>query len=133
MTELLTYELKVAVLVAVFYLFYRLLLSRETYHRANRMVLLLTAVASFVLPLCVLTFHQTVTVEAPVTMAEAGAPLSLPEEEQDAFPWATVWGIVLIIGAVVTWGYRLMGVAKVCKVIARSERHPQADGTRSGL
>ena len=129
MTELLTYELKVAVLVAVFYLFYRLLLSRETYHRANRMVLLLTAVASFVLPLCVLTFHQTVTVEAPVTMAEAGAPLSLPEEEQDAFPWATVCGIVLIIGAVVTWGYRLMGVAKVCKVIARSERHPQADGT----
>ena len=60
MMEFLTYDLKVAVLIAVFYMFYRLLLSRETFHRVNRIVLLATAVASFVLPFCIITLHKTV-------------------------------------------------------------------------
>ena len=60
MMEFLTYDLKVAVLIAVFYMFYRLLLSREKFHRVNRIVLLGTAVASFVLPLCIITLHKTV-------------------------------------------------------------------------
>ena len=50
-TLFLTYELKVAVLIAVFYVFWRLLVAKETWHRLNRIVLLATAVASFVLPL----------------------------------------------------------------------------------
>ena len=64
MLDFLIYDLKVAVLIAVFYMFYRLLLSKETFHRVNRMVLLATAVLSFVLPLCVITLHQTVTIQA---------------------------------------------------------------------
>ena len=60
MMEFLAYDLKVAVLIAVFYMFYRLLLSHETFHRVNRIVLLATAVASFVLPFCIITLHKTV-------------------------------------------------------------------------
>ena len=63
MTLFLTYELKVAVLIATFYIFWRLLTAKETWHRLNRMVLLSTAIASFILPLCVITIHQTVEVE----------------------------------------------------------------------
>ena len=62
MMEFLIYDLKVAGCVAVFYMFYRLMLSRETLHRMNRVVLLSTAVASFVLPLCVITVHHTIVV-----------------------------------------------------------------------
>ena len=58
MTDFLIYDLKVAVLIAVFYMFYRLMLARETFHRVNRIVLLATAVASFVLPLCVITLQS---------------------------------------------------------------------------
>ena len=65
MSDFLLYDLKVAVLIIVFYMFYRLMLSRETFHRVNRIVLLLTAIASFVLPLCVITTHQTVAVATP--------------------------------------------------------------------
>ena len=61
----LTYELKVAVLIAVFYIFWRLLTAKETWHRLNRIVLLSTAVASFILPLCVITIHQTVEIDSP--------------------------------------------------------------------
>ena len=71
MTDFLIYDAKVAVLIAIFYMFYRLVLARETFHRVNRLTLLLTAIASFVLPLCVITLHKTVTVEA-VPMVSVG-------------------------------------------------------------
>ena len=45
MQDFLIYDAKVAVLIVVFYMFYRLMLSRETFHRVNRGVLFLTAVA----------------------------------------------------------------------------------------
>ena len=64
MTDFLIYDAKVAVLIVVFYMFYRLLLSKETFHRVNRIVLLSTALLSFVLPLCVITTHQTVVLDA---------------------------------------------------------------------
>ena len=69
MQDFLIYDAKVAVLIVVFYMFYRLLLSRETFHRVNRVVLLLTAVASFVLPLCVITLHKTVALEVTPTVS----------------------------------------------------------------
>lgn len=65
MTEFLTYDLKVAVLIAVFYFCYRLLMERETFHRLNRIVLLSSIALSLVLPLCVITFHETVEVSEP--------------------------------------------------------------------
>lgn len=40
LTDLIYYDLKVATLIAVFYLFYQLLLARETTHTLNRAVLL---------------------------------------------------------------------------------------------
>ena len=64
MTGLLLYIGKVAVLLAVFCLFYRLLMERETFHRLNRAVLLLSVLASFILPACIITSHQVVTVSA---------------------------------------------------------------------
>ena len=76
MLEFLLYDLKVAVLIAVFYLFYRLLLSRDTFHRLNRVVLLSTAVASFVLPFCVFTFHHTVVLESAHSNIAIGRPLA---------------------------------------------------------
>ena len=88
MTDFLTYDLKVAVLICVFYMFYRLLLARETFHRVNRVVLILTAVASFVLPLCVITMHKTVTMAAmpEVSIGDVGM-LAVTEAEPAAFHW----------------------------------------------
>lgn len=58
MTDFLIYEGKVAVALLVFYLFYRFLLKKETFHRFNRAVLVGTAVLSFLLPLCIITIHR---------------------------------------------------------------------------
>ena len=40
MAPLLLYIGKVAILLAVFYLFYRLLMERETFHRFNRVMMI---------------------------------------------------------------------------------------------
>lgn len=59
MPAFLTYTFKAALLTAVFYTFWRLLLAKNTFHRLNRIVLVLTPVVSLLLPLCVITVHKT--------------------------------------------------------------------------
>lgn len=83
--EFVYYDIKVAVLIAVFYMFYRLLLARENLHRLNRAVLLGTAIASFILPLCVITIHHT---ELLPTMEGASAPVGVTAvAETEAVAW----------------------------------------------
>ena len=130
MMEFLTYDLKVAALLAVFYMFYRLLLSRETFHRINRVVLLLTAILSFVLPLCVITIHKTVVVDMPKANIDFDGMTMMIEEAEPQTPfWQTAAVIVFFIGLVVTLGYTLQSILRVWLLIHHSEQHPQSDGT----
>ncbi len=128
MVEFLQYDLKVAVLVAAFYMFYRLLLSRETFHCVNRAVLLLTAVASFLLPLCVVTVHKTVVLsQAPTALVTADlGVVSIAETETPL--WQTAVFAVFVAGALVTLGHTLVGIVKVWRLISHSEQHREADG-----
>lgn len=92
MTEFLIYQGKAAIALAVFYMFYRLLLSKETFHRFNRIVLLGTAALSFVLPLCVITFKEVVVVPAMTGSSEtiigevAGTAAMVPEVSEPIWP-----------------------------------------------
>ena len=127
MNGFLIYDTKVAILIVVFYMFYRLMLSKETFHRVNRVVLLLTAVMSFVLPLCVITLHKTVTLDVAPTVSVGNLQMEIAEEKPDV--WQIVLPLLFIIGAVVTLGHTLASILKVMLLIRKSERHPQPDGT----
>ena len=128
MIDFLIYDLKVALLIAVFYMFYRLMLARETFHRVNRIVLLATAVASFVLPFCVITTHQTVVMPMPTIDVELGA--AVIEDEAPSVPfWQTALPILYIIGLVATLANTLWSVFRIISLIKHSEQHPQDDGT----
>ena len=130
MMEFLAYDLKVAILIAVFYMFYRLLLSRETFHRVNRVVLLATAVASFVLPLCVITFHQTVMVEYTEANVELGPLTMVVENTEPQTPlWQTMVIAVFFIGMTATLAYTIQSVVRVWWLIRHSKQYKQADGT----
>ena len=146
MTLFLTYELKVAVLVAVFYIFWRLLVANETWHRLNRIVLLATAIASFVLPLCVITIHQTVEVdpipmdtivetvipEATAIQSEvASAPIA-PETGRP-FNWQLPLAIIYIIGVLVVLSKMLLSLWRLHRMRAESEIHPLPDGYRMAV
>jgi TonB family protein len=127
MTDFLIYDAKVAVLIAIFYMFYRLMLARETFHRVNRLTLLLTAAASFVLPLCVITLHKTVRMEASPMVSVGNLQM---EVAADAGPewWQVLLPAIFIIGVVATLGHTLMSMFRILMLIKRSEKHPQPDG-----
>ena len=129
MVDFLIYDAKVAVLIVVFYMFYRLLLSKETFHRVNRVVLLSTALLSFVLPLCVITTHQTVVLDAVPVVSVGDLHPEVLEGEHSSLWGQTVIPILYIIGVLVTLGHTLLSVWKVMMLVRRSERYPQADGT----
>ena len=77
--------------MAVFYLFFRVLLSRESYHRLNRIVLLATAALSLLLPLCVITIVRVQTILGPISepiLAPSEGTLSAPRElAVSSFDW----------------------------------------------
>jgi len=131
MIDFLTYDLKVAAILAVFYMFYRVLLARETFHRVNRVVLLATAVASFVLPLCVITLHKTVVVDSAPSVSfgafEAVADMS---SETGMYPlWQSVAIALFFIGMASTLGHTLWSLFRIVKLIKHSQKYPQSDGT----
>ena len=128
MIDFLIYDLKVALLIAVFYMFYRLLLARETFHHINRIVLLTTAVASYVLPLCVITIHETVVMQQTPTVTIDGLQASAYEPSSTPL-WQIVLPILFIIGVAAAIGHTLCSLIRIIRLISHSEQHPQADGT----
>ena len=143
MTLFLTYELKVAVLIAVFYIFWRLLVANETWHRLNRIVLLSTSVASFVLPLWVITIHQTVLLEGGGWMVEEDYPEAgispstfiLPSSADAprtewSFNWQLLLILIYIIGVIVVLVKMLLSLWRLHRIAAESEIHSLADGRR---
>ena len=128
--EFLTYDLKVAVLIAVFYMFYRLMLARETFHRVNRIVLLLTALASYLLPLCVITMHRTVKMEGlpMVTLDDLQMDAVIAESVAETPLWQILLSTLFIIGMVVTLSHTLMSMFRILMLIKRCEKHLQSDG-----
>ena len=124
MYTLMLYSLKVGACLAVFYLFFKLLLSRETFHRLNRIVVLAAMVLSFVLPLCVITVYRELPAmpELPVTEEAGYAPSAEPESQP--FPWDKAATAAFLAGAAAAL---LWTLGSVCGVLPIS-----AGGTGSG-
>ena len=70
MSVFLTYSLRTGACIAVFYLFFKLLLSRETFHAFNRALVLAATAVSFVLPLCVITVQRTLPARETVSTSD---------------------------------------------------------------
>ena len=130
MTELLIYQGKAALALVAFYIFYRLLLSKETFHRFNRIVLLGTAAMAFVLPLCVITISKTVILPAvsPVdTVVETvegviTGTASVPQEPI----WPAILLGIFVVGALAVMLMTVTSIIKVMSII-RSGEHQTLD------
>ena len=67
---LLMYQIKVGLCLIAFYLLWKLLLSRETFHRFNRVALLLVMALAMVLPWIQFTIASPTPVANPIVMLE---------------------------------------------------------------
>ena len=127
MTEFLIYNGKVAVLLAVFCMFYRLLMERETFHRLNRAVLLLSVLASYILPACIITTHQIVRVTAPLANARH-TEIATTQTSTQAY-WPTVLLAVYLIGFTAKLLHTILSSIRLHRFISQCEQHPHKDGT----
>ena len=120
--ELLVYEGKAALVLAAFWLCWRLLLQKDTFHRLNRAVLLGTAAAALVLPLCVITIDKTIEVQPmeSVPMPATTVP--------DAW-WPPVLLALYFAGAAFVLVRLFLSMLRIRKLVRGSEQRPQADGT----
>ncbi len=126
--ELLLYNLKVGACLAVFYLFFKLLLSRETFHRFNRVVVLGAMLVSFLLPLCVITVERELPVQSvSLPLVQSAAPVDT--DSCLSFPWQTVLGVLFLAGAVATALWTLWSLSAVLRSIRRGRRERLEEGT----
>lgn len=134
MLSFLIYDLKVAALLVVFYMFYRLLLERTSLVHFNRVVLLLTAVLSFVLPLCIITVHEYVeAIPVTATTVETAGDEIL---QRAPVSFWSVYGprltllltVVLVGGMLIRMGIVVRSFLNLKKLISNSEKQTLADG-----
>jgi hypothetical protein len=136
LTDFIYYDLKVAALIAVFYLFYRLLLARETMHRLNRAVLLAGIVLSVVLPLCIITIHEK---PHPQPLSDwRGEYIVLPIENEttkDTTPLFNRRGaegeavsVILLAGIFLRLFFLARSYGKLNRLIRSGERHTLPSG-----
>ena len=96
----LVYILKSAACLAVFYLFYKLLMSHDTFHRFNRFALLGLLVLSSVLPLVEVSVNEPVGVQETMLTLEQLLLLADVEEGQEtvvAQPATALWVRVALL------------------------------------
>lgn len=135
MLSFLLYDAKVAALLAVFYLCYRLLLSRETLHRFNRIVLLTTAALSFVLPLCIITIHRTETVQialeqtADSTASASVLPTILDSASNQPW-WHVLLVVIYVLGASAVLCRVLLSLVSVLRIVRKAKITEENDDYR---
>ena len=132
MLSFLIYEGKVALALAVFYMFYRLLLKKETFHRLNRVVLVGMVVLSFVLPLCIITIHKPMEIQAMDTVAVLSEmPEGIALAAETPTPW---WTLVLVVlfwaGVAFVLIRALVSILSITRIIRQGDCVLEEDGCK---
>lgn len=129
MYTLMIYSLKVGACLAVFYLFFKLLLSRETFHRLNRIVVL-AAMGVVVRVAAVCHYGLSRTPGHAGTPGDGGggyAPSAEPESQP--FPWDKAVTAAFLAGAAAALLWTLGSVCGVLHMIRRGHRERLGDGS----
>lgn len=128
------YSVKVAVCLALFYLFHKLLMSRDTFHTFNRFAILSMMLLSLVLPLVHLSFDSeaginqgTVALEglvAQTVVADGGNGVGEELSFTQVLLAAYVLGVVLFVGKA------LLSVGSLLRLIRRARCVEVRNGIR---
>ena len=135
MLAFLIYEGKVAVALAIFYMFYRLLLRKETFHRLNRIVLVGTVVLAFILPLCIVTIHKTVeadvqAVEQALSAASSASDGVATMAEESAPWWPAALFLLYFAGVLLMLARVAISILSIIRIVRRGRLASEEDGCR---
>ena len=118
------YMLKTAVCLTLFYLFYRLLLSKETFHRFNRVALLVMMMASCVIPCVELTSYYSTDLSRSLLTLEGMMEFQNTEVTKDealVFHWQSIILLIYFIGAVFFAAYKLVSLIQMFRLFRKGE------------
>lgn len=115
------YSLKVAFCLIAFYLVFKLLLSKETFHTFNRWVLLLVMVVSILLPwLEVTTAEPTAIAEGMISLESIIASAEVVNDDtQEGLSAIQLLFIIYIIGIAVFFLREVVSVVRLFRLIRR--------------
>ena len=129
------YILKSSVCLALFYLFYRLLLSNETFHRFNRMALLGLLVLSCLIPLMEVTVKDPSDVSLPflsleemLMMASVESVTMVEEAEPVVFPWRELLLMGYLAGILFFFLRHVWSLGRMLRLIGRCQKEMLGQG-----
>lgn len=133
MATLFVYILKASACLAFFYLFYRLLLSKETFHRFNRSALLGVLLLAWILPMIKFTLQQPTEIGQTIMTIEQLLAMSNWSGDVDAAAHTTMamqgsyvsillyaFSIIYIIGLLFFASRQIYGLLRVRSLIKKS-------------
>lgn len=131
MGEFIVYSVKISLCLVMFYVFYKLLLSRTTLHTFNRFVILALVAVSLVLPFVHVTVNEPM-VEGVVSMDRFVMLATVVEQERPEFHFSAINVAVLIyiIGVAVFFIRMLLSYAGIHRIMKRAVTVIDDDGVR---
>ena len=134
MGDFFVYILKSSVCLAAFYLFYRLLLSRETFHRFNRIALLGVIILSVAIPFIRIMTDEPVAIQRPLQNLEyllqmAQMQTEIQVQTSQSF-WLPLLFVVYLVGCVFFFARFLYSTIRICRMIGMGEKQVLPDGSK---
>lgn len=134
MGDFIVYIIKSAVCLAMFYLFYKLLLSRDTFHRFNRITLLGILVLSCVLPLLHLSVQQPTALvqsmsdlEDLILMNQLNSE-AVVAEAAPPFTWQAGVALLYVAGVAFFFVRNLCSLGRMLYLVRSNRRVRTGDG-----
>ncbi len=129
---LLIYQIKVGICLIAFYLLWKLLLSRETFHRFNRVALLSVMALAFVLPWVKLSLDVSTPVADGMVMLEEMivTPAGAVQPHQVAQTWSviSIANVLYFIGVVAVLVWLLHSQWSLHRMLKKGRREQMPDG-----
>ena len=128
------YILKSSVFLALFYLCYRILLSKETFHRFNRMVLLSSIVFSFLLPFIEVTWPRASEISQPFLLLEEALEtvetkrLDVLTETPKRFTWNALMFLIYASGILFFLLRYVWSIMRMLRLLRNGRKEKMEDG-----
>ena len=127
------YILKSSVFLVLFYLFYRMLLSKETFHRFNRWALLGITALSFILPLIELDLQAPSEMNQAIWNLEdlilAGSVVETTETLRNTANYGVIVMLFLYLAGILCfWAKHIFSFIQMFRLIRNEKRKELEDG-----
>ena len=134
MGDFFVYILKSSVCLAVFYLFYRLLLSRETFHRFNRIALLSVVILSVAIPFIRIMTDEPVAIQRPLQNLEYLLQMAQMQTETEVQTPQSFWlpflFVVYLAGCIFFFLRFFYSTFRIWRMVGKGEKQVLSKGCK---